>query len=101
MQTEIFSDCFGNKITGRIIMKKIMLTALVISVMSLLYLNCSSAKTRQLNFVEACYNENSGRDGLPMSQIELLYEGIKKADDTTARQTLKENCPKAYKEYLR
>ncbi len=80
-------------------MKKIMLIVLLISV-SFLLLNCSSAKTKKLTFTEECYNENPGRDGLPMSQIELLTEGVKKAGDTTARQTLKDNCPKAYEEYL-
>lgn len=82
-------------------MRKIMLPALVLSVVSLFLLNCSSAKTKQLNFVEACYKEKPDREGLPMSQIELLYEGVKKADDTTARQTLHDNCPGAYEEYLR
>ncbi len=82
-------------------MKKIFAFILLLSVVTVFSFNCSSARTKQLNFVEACYNESPGREGLPMSQIEMLYEGVQKADDSTARQALRENCPKAYKEYLR
>ncbi len=82
-------------------MKKTIIFILIITVCAFFLINCTSAKKKQLNFVEACYDEKPDREGLPMSQIELLYEGVQKADDTIARQTLRENCPKAYQEYLR
>jgi hypothetical protein len=59
-------------------------------------IGCAGATKR--DFVDACYNENRG---LPMSQMEMLYTGYKDHDDTGAYGTLRENCPKAVKKYMK
>ncbi len=81
-------------------MKKTILFFIAISICLFTIISCSQSKPKSVNFVQLCFDENPSRAGLPLSQIELLYEGVQKAGDSSAKQTLQENCPKASKNYL-
>ncbi|MBU2510099.1 hypothetical protein KJ966_02135 [bacterium] len=73
---------------------------LIVPICLFVLISCSQSKP-QVDFVQLCFEESPGRSGIPLSQIELLYEGVKKAGDTSAKQTLRENCPKAAAEHLK
>ncbi len=60
---------------------------------------CIGTKQRRKNFVTVCFDENFGREALSMSQIGLLYDGVRKFEDDIARQTLIKNCPRAARKY--
>ncbi len=74
---------------------------ITISICLFAVISCSQSKPEPVNFVQLCFDENPSRSGLPLSQIELLFEGVQKAGDTSAKQTLQENCPKAAGNHLR
>lgn len=81
-------------------MKKIILLFLSICGALIIISGCTSSKKIKISFVDACYNENPGSSGIPMSQIDMLYSGVKNHDDPIARKVLLENCPKAFAEYF-
>lgn len=82
-------------------MKKTIRFSIIISICLFAIISCSQSKPEPVNFVQLCFDENPDRGGLPLSQIELLFEGVQKAGDSSAKQSLQENCPKAAKNHLR
>jgi hypothetical protein len=78
-------------------MKKIILFLVIFFCIGIIS-GCITAKEKKANFVNACYEENKA---LPMSQIDMLYRGYKEHEDFSALNTLKSNCPRAVREYLR
>ena len=72
------------------------MSILILFLVTLSFIGCAGAAKK--NFVDDCYSESKG---LPMSQMDMLYTGYTKHDDTTAYGTLRENCPKAVKKYLK
>ncbi len=81
-------------------MRRTYLVAIVLILVLAFAFGCSQSQPQEVDFVKMCYNEKPDRSGLPLSQIEMLYVGVKKADDSSARQTLMENCPNAATNFL-
>ncbi len=81
-------------------MKKTISFIIIVLICSFSLISCSQSEPK-VDFTQLCFDENPSRNGIPLSQIELLYEGVKKAGDTSAKQTLLENCPNAAADHLR
>lgn len=75
-------------------MTKGLIAACVLSVVTVLIAGCGASSKQ---FTKDCHTENNG---LPMSQIDMLYLGCTEHKDQSALQTLKENCPKAVKKHI-
>ncbi len=80
-------------------MKNLLSVSLILTLSLGITIGCSSTEVlTKKGFINECHSE---KNGLPMSQIGMLYDGYKEHEDYTAYKSLKENCPKAVKKHLK
>lgn len=78
-------------------MKLLLSYTCIIFITLFIITGCTSSQQKMENFTDACYDENKS---LPMSQIGTLYEGYTRFGDMSAKNTLRENCPKTAKKFF-